>query len=181
MADDEFILLGDAIWLDFVNTCRGRTVPPPDRLTDFDAWSRWARTRRLDPGTDPSQFPHLYRLRDHFAALAEALDADRPPPGGAIAAINELLARRTGSQQLTRVSGDWRLRFAPDRSSTALETLARSAAGTLSSPLARVRRCADPRCSLLFADDSVTGSRRWCDPTVCGRDVAVERRRGLLR
>ena len=34
MAESEFTLLGDALWLDFVNTARGRTAPPPDLLPD---------------------------------------------------------------------------------------------------------------------------------------------------
>lgn len=181
MADDQFILLGDAVWLDFVNTSRGRVTPPPDLLPDFDAWCRWTFTRKLDPGSDSSQFPDIRRVRDHLTLLAQALDADRPPPGGAIAAVNELLAARAGSQQLTRVSGDWRLQFAPSRSSTALETIAWSAAGTLADRLMRVRSCGGTRCSLFFTDDSPSGSRRWCDPQVCGSDMIVERRRGILR
>lgn len=181
MAIDEFFLLGDAVWLDFVNTSRGRVAPPPDLLPDFDAWHRWTLTRKLDPGSDPSRFPDIRRVRDHLTALAEALHADRPPPGGAIAAMNELLAHRAGSQHLTRVGGDWRLHFAPTQSPTALETIARSAAGSLADRLVRVRRCAGPRCSLFFTDDSPTGSRHWCDRQVCGRDMVVERRRGLLR
>ena len=181
MAIDEFFLLGDAVWLDFVNTSRGRVAPPSDLLPDFDAWLRWTSTRKLDPGGGPSRFPDVLRLRDHLTSLAEALHADTPPPGGAIAAVNELLGRRGGAQQLTRVSGEWRLHFTPVHSSPALEAIAWSAGGTLADPLVRVRRCAGPQCSLFFTDDSPTGSRRWCDRQVCGRDMIVERRRGLLR
>src|SRR5262245_58751044 len=140
MTDAEFTLLGDAVWLDFINTAQGRFAPPPDLLPDFDGWRRWAMTRELDPGTNPSEFPAIRRLRDQLTALAEALHAERPPPGGSIAAMNELLNRRSGSQQLTRVSGRWRLLFAPSRSLTALETIARSAAGSLADPAIRVRR-----------------------------------------
>lgn len=181
MADDQFTLLGDAVWLDFINTAQGRIAPPPDLLPDFDGWRRWAITRELDPGTDPSEFSSIRRFRDHLTALAEALHAERPPPGGSIAAMNELLTHRGGSQQLTRVSGQWRLQFSPSRSSTALETIARSAAGTLADPVTRVRRCAGQHCSLFFTDDSPTGSRRWCEVEVCGRDRQIERRRGILR
>lgn len=181
MADDQFTLLGDAVWLDFINTARGRVDQPPDLLPDFHAWRRWATTRKLHPGSDPADFPAIHRLREHLGTLAEALHADRPAPGAAIAAMNELLSHRTGSQQLTRVSGHWRLQFAPARTTTALETIARSAAGTLTDRLTRVRRCAGPHCSLFFTDDSPTGSRRWCDAAVCGRDAYVERRRGILR
>ncbi len=181
MADDQFTLLGDAVWLDFVNTAQGRVASPPDLLPDFDAWRRWEVTRKFEPSTDPADFPAICRFRAHLTALAEALDADRPAPGGAIAAMNELLTHRTGSQRLTRVSGQWQLRFAPGRASTALETIARSAAGTLADHLTRVRRCAGQHCSLFFTDDSPTGRRRWCDPEVCGHDTQVERRRGSLR
>ena len=34
MAFEEFILLGDALWLDFVNSARGRIAASPDRLSD---------------------------------------------------------------------------------------------------------------------------------------------------
>jgi predicted RNA-binding Zn ribbon-like protein len=181
MADDQFTLLGDAVWLDFINTAQGRVAPPPDLLPDFDGWRRWAISRKLDPGTDSSEFPAIRRFRDQLTALAEALHAERPPPGGSIAALNELLTHRSGSQQLTRVSGHWRLQFAPSRSCTALETIARSAAGTLADPGTRVRRCAGQNCSLFFTDDSPMGSRRWCEAEVCGRDRQIERRRGILR
>jgi predicted RNA-binding Zn ribbon-like protein len=181
MADDRFTLLGDAVWLDFVNTAQGRIAPPPDLLPDFDDWRRWALTRKVDPGIDPSVFSAIRRFRDHLTALAETLHAELPPPGGAIAAMNELLTDRAGSQRLTRISGQWRLQFAPSRASTALETIARSAAGTLADPATRVRRCAGQHCSLFFTDDSPTGSRRWCDAGVCGRDRQIERRRGVLR
>jgi predicted RNA-binding Zn ribbon-like protein len=181
MPDDQFTLLGDAVWLDFVNTARGRVDDPPDLLPDFDAWERWARTRKLNPGSDRADFPVIHRLRDQLETLAEALNAGLPAPGGAIAAINELLSHHTGCQQLVRVSGRWRLQFAPGRTITAPEAIARSAAGTLSDQYTHVRRCAGSHCNLFFTDDSPTGSRRWCDASVCGRDANVERRRGILR
>jgi predicted RNA-binding Zn ribbon-like protein len=181
MSEDQFTLLGDAVWLDFINTAQGRVAPPPDLLPDFDGWRRWAVSRKLDPGTDPSEFPTIRRFRDQLTALAEALHGDRPPPGGSIAAMNELLTHRSGSQRLTRVSGQWRLQFAPHRASTALESIARSAAGTLADAGTRVRRCAGQLCSLFFTDDSPTGSRRWCEADVCGRDRQIERRRGARR
>src|SRR5919206_17954 len=43
----EFTLLGDAIWLDFVNTAKGRTAPPPDLLADDAAMLEWTLAQRL--------------------------------------------------------------------------------------------------------------------------------------
>ena len=51
MPDPEFILLGDAVWLDFVNTARGRSPNPPDRLTGPPAWHAWLDALQLPPGT----------------------------------------------------------------------------------------------------------------------------------
>lgn len=177
----EFILLGDAIWLDFINTARGRIPEPPDLLPDQPAMLRWAHAQNLYlDGGAPSVEDSL-RLRDRLTALAEALHQGLQPPAAAIAAINQHLSQGEGCHQLTRVSGEWQLRFAPARRPAMLQAIAHSAAATLANPLLFVRRCAGESCSLFFMDDSPNQSRRWCSPTVCGREVRVERRRGLLR
>ncbi|MBA3260713.1 MAG: CGNR zinc finger domain-containing protein [Gemmatimonadales bacterium] len=180
MVHPEFTLLGDAVWLDLVNSSRGRTPSPPDLLPDLEAYGRWSRAQQLQPDDDTS-FTLVRTFREQLTAVAEALHAGIQPPGGAIAAINGQLARSAGSHQLTRVSGGWRLRFAPNRSLQALEAIARSAAATLADPGAIVRRCAGGPCSLFFIDHSPTQSRRWCDAALCGHGATVERRRGLLR
>jgi predicted RNA-binding Zn ribbon-like protein len=180
MALDEFILLGDALWLDFVNSARGRIPASPDRLSDPDAWARWSSLQQLDGAGDSVPFPQILEFRARLTELAEALHDDRAAPAGVIAVLNKHLGRTGGRQQLTRVSGAWRLRFAPLRPPAPLEAIARSAAATLADGKA-VRRCAGESCSLLFTDDAVNGSRRWCDPAECGRDARIERRRGLRR
>lgn len=168
------------MWLDFVNSSRGRSAAPPDLLPDPESFRRWARVQQLDP-EDAPPFDLIHAFREHLTAVAEALHAGTQPPGGAIAAINAQLARSAGSHQLTRINGSWRLRFAPARTLRALEAIARSAAATLADPATVVRRCAGEACSLFFADASPTHSRRWCDPDLCGAGARVERRRGSLR
>jgi predicted RNA-binding Zn ribbon-like protein len=123
----------------------------------------------------------LHGFRERLTALAESLHAGLQPPAGSIAAINEHLAQGEGCHQLTRVSGEWRLRFAPERRPSMLEAIAQSAAASLSDSVRLVRRCAAPSCSLFFIDDSPNQSRRWCCAEVCGCQSQVERRRGLLR
>ena len=104
-----------------------------------------------------------------------------PNPVREIRAINELLAGCAGSHRLVRISGEWRLQFAPSRSLSPLEAIARSAATTLADRDATVRRCAGESCSLFIIDASPTKSRRWCSPAACGASLRVERRRGMLR
>jgi predicted RNA-binding Zn ribbon-like protein len=180
MATSEFTLLGDAVWLDFVNSARGREPDPPDLLPDADAYARWSLAQELDPGPDVS-YSVIRAFRDHLTTLAEALHAGVQPPTVAITAINGHLHGCAGSHQLTRVNGSWRLRFAPSRPLRALDAIARSAAATLADHAAIVRRCAGETCTLFFTDATSTGSRRWCDPSVCGRNGRVERRRGIQR
>ena len=180
MAVEAFTLLGDALWLDFVNSARGRSAPPLDLLPDFTAFARWCELQHLDPA-DAAAFPGVIEFRCRLTELAEALHDGAQAPGAAIAALNAQLGRIAGSRRLTRVGGEWRLGFVPSRPLDALEALARSAASTLAEVRTTVRRCAGETCSLFFTDDSPNGGRRWCDPGVCGRVANVERRRGLRR
>jgi predicted RNA-binding Zn ribbon-like protein len=182
MSESEFTLLGDAVWLDFVNTARGRDPSPPDLLPNYPAVGRWARALSFEwvDGNGIS-LEEVLTFRERLTALAEALHSDVQPPAGSIGSINQQLSRNGGSHQLTRVSGEWQLRFAPARRPTLLEAIAHSAAATLADPLLFVRRCAGDGCSFFFTDSSPNQGRRWCNPAVCGRRVKVERRRGLLR
>ena len=180
MSESEFTLLGDAVWLDFVNTAQGRASPPPDLLPSLEAVGRWARAQSLG-WVDGAALDEVLTFRVRLTALAEALHSDAQPPAASITAINEQLSRSGGSHQLTRVGGEWLLRFAPDRPPTLLEAIAQSAAAALADPLLFVRRCAGDGCSFFFTDNSPNQGRRWCNAALCGRPVNVERRRGLLR
>ena len=73
MSDVVFTLLGDAIWLDFINTARGRIAPPPDLLLDDAAMGQWTLAQRLHSDGDAPPLQNALRLRDHLTALAEAL------------------------------------------------------------------------------------------------------------
>ena len=123
----------------------------------------------------------MLEFRARLTELAEAMHDGRAAPAGVIAVLNEHLGRTAGRQQLTRVGGAWRLRFAPLRPPAPLEAIARSAAATLADggwPSAAARARAARSSSPTIPPD---GSRRWCDAAECGRDARVERRRGLRR
>lgn len=182
MSESEFTLLGDAVWLDFVNTAQGRVPSPPDLLPNVAAVGRWARAQSLGwVDGNGILLDEVLTFRGRLTSLAEALHSDAQPPAGSITAINEQLSRNGGSHQLTRLGGEWQLHFAPTRPPTLLEAIAQSAAAALADPLLFVRRCAGESCSLFFTDNSPSQGRRWCNTAVCGRQMKVERRRGLLR
>jgi predicted RNA-binding Zn ribbon-like protein len=181
MTAAEFLSLGDALWLDFVNTARARGEPADDRLASAEAYARWLLAQRLDATDAEAQFADALRLRDRLLAVAEALDAGHPAPPGAVEAINEQLRAAAGHSRLTRVGGAWRLEFAPTRALAPLEAVARSAAESLAAPGLGVRSCRGEGCTLFFADTSVNQGRLFCCAATCGRTRSVERRRRSLR
>jgi predicted RNA-binding Zn ribbon-like protein len=176
MPDPEFLLLGEALWLEFVNTA---AISPgvPDALPDAGAFLRWSKAVRIESPANAAAFQEAMRLRSRLSNLARALDSGRSPPPSAIEAINSRLVHLEGRQQLVRIGGSWRLRFAPNRPPLALEAVALSAAQTLASPLGRIRRCSNPDCGLFFADESTGQGRRWCSRSRCGKRGRIERRR----
>jgi predicted RNA-binding Zn ribbon-like protein len=175
MADSEFILLGDALWLDFANTAP--FLPHRhDRLPDHAAYLRWTRALKLSAEGDV-EIERVRRLRDQLVDLAQCLDAARTPSSALTQGINAILGGLEGTEKLIRVGGAWRLRFQTMRPPTPIEAIAASAASTLANPLAHVRRCAGIDCGLHFTDLTPQQGRRWCSPGRCGHRGRVERRR----
>jgi predicted RNA-binding Zn ribbon-like protein len=177
VADPEFLLLGDALWLEFVNTGPG-VADRPDGLPDAAAYLRWTKAVRVEAPAAATAFADARRFREQLRALACALEARHTPPASSIEAINIRLAALEGREQLLRIGGAWRLRFAPGRSFSALEAIAHSAAHTLINPLLTVRLCANPECGAFLLDDTPNQSRRWCTRSQCGEHGRFERRRG---
>lgn len=173
MPDAEFLLLGDTLWLEFINTARGER----DTLPDAAAFIRWSNAVRVDNVRGAEAFAQVQRFREQLLALAEALQAHRHPPPSIVESINSRLAGVEGREHLVRVGGAWRMRFAPGRSPNALEAIAQSVAATLATPEASIRVCANPGCRLYLLDESPGQSRRWCSRSRCGHGTRVERRR----
>jgi predicted RNA-binding Zn ribbon-like protein len=171
-----FVILGDAIWLDFVNTGRG-TGPVRDRLVDHGTYLQWVHLEKLPPDDPPVPFPDILEFRERLTSLARAISAEKQAPASAIHAVNALLGQSTGYHHLTRVQGTWRTVFSPVRTATALDAIARSVATTLSDPEAIVRQCSGTGCTLYFVDSSPNHSRRWCSSATCGKQLRVDRRR----
>ncbi|HJS48375.1 MAG TPA: ABATE domain-containing protein, partial [Gemmatimonadales bacterium] len=134
MPDPEFILLGDALWLDFVNTARSRRRDGIDRLEAPADYHRWTKAEKLASDADRMPFDTVLAARERLTGLATSLARSRRPPAAAVDGLNRTLARMPGRAQLTRSAGRWSLHLAPDQALTALEAVAWSAATTLSDP-----------------------------------------------
>lgn len=177
MPDPEFLLLGEPLWLEFVNTAH---LPPAgsEALPDPATYLRWTKAVQLSSAGDAEAHRAALALRERLSSIADALAEGRAAAPSAIEAVNRRLGQLEGREQLVRIGGRWRLRFHPERPPADLEAIALSAAQTLANPLATVRRCPGPDCGLFFLDETDNQSRRVCSRTRCGQQRGrVERRR----
>lgn len=118
-------------------------------------------------------------IREAIFDLLSAIARRRPVPGGALADLNRLIVQAAGRRRLER-HGDrfvwaWRRAERPDLD-WVLWPVAWSTGELMASPdLDRVRQCAGAGCAWLFIDTSKSGTRRWCDMTVCGNRAKARR------
>ena len=171
MPDPEFVFLGDALWLDLVNT-----ASDPDTIGDAAAWRRWQKAQKLRPDSPHVTFADVLEFRRHLDALAARLAAGAAPPSASVAQVNRWLGGAASRPRLVRVGGAWQRTYAADSPPAALVAVAESAAATLSSG-ALLRRCAAPACRRYFSEHCEPQRRFFCRPAVCGSGRFVERRR----
>lgn len=120
-------------------------------------------------------------MRSAFAAMlaAENIRNEWAAP------INEILAITEGHDQLQPDhAGGWKLGFRGRHEGLEwlLAAIARSGAELIAEGAkSGLQRCSNPRCQLLFYDDSLTHRRRWCSMALCGnrsKVAAFARRHG---
>jgi len=147
-----------------------------DRLP-LPVWRRgflrhWAYRVR-DPD-DEAAVRRLYRMRRVIRTALESHAATRKVPQAARAALERevnrapLKARVTAHGLVIERSGpDWDV-VTSDIATSAVRLIGEGAV---------VKVCANPHCSWMFVDESRSGSRRWCDVSICGSLVNVRRYR----
>jgi predicted RNA-binding Zn ribbon-like protein len=169
---------GEPLALDLADTLITVTDPPTDLLSDAArARQFWDLQRpRLPAGAGPPDLAATRRLRGAIRALLEARLADREPPRQAVEVVNAAAAAAPGSPRLAYTASapgvDWRWQ-SDDAAALALAAAARSAIELLGSDASRLRRCANPACSMLFIAESAR--RQWCTPNICGNRARVAR------
>jgi len=133
------------------------------RPADLERWIRDRLGIEAERLTDPD-LAEAKRLREAIWQCAEARALGRPLPESHVDQLNRSAALPPPAPRLDRPT--W---ARPITSSQVLSTLARDAIDLFAGPLAgRIRRCAGVNCTLLFADTSRPGQRRWCSMQRCG-------------
>lgn len=187
------------LWLDFVNTDAAAQSPGGDLLRDFEALLVWARSldavdderaagirRRavLQPAAAAATLVDARRVRAALRMLAEKGLGSERIRDDAVLEINRVLGRSAGTRRLDPLPhGGYTRAFVPtgDAFAGLMIPLVESAADSLvDDELARVRRCADPRCHRVFIDGTKNGLRRWCDMGTCGNRAKAARHRARV-
>ena len=189
-----FVLIGERLWLDFVNSDDVRRGARVDLLRDFDALLRFLETVGLldqerahgmrrraqqQPAGAAAALVDARRVRAALRALAERGVQSEKVRWDALTEINRVLGRSAGTRRLeSRVDGSFARAFVPvgDAFAGLIIPIVESAADALiAGELARVRRCSDTRCSRVFFDATRNGRRRWCDMATCGNRAKAAR------
>lgn len=175
-APSDFIWLGNHPAPDLCNTTPVLDGVEVDLLEDaesIEAWAREAGVSSASAGRSSAQRDQVTQfVRQLRAALRAALEATRLTPD-LVTGINESLAGVEGALALVPEAADAvAVRAAADSDQLRLD-VGRAAIDIFRYDRARIRRCANPRCVLLFLDVSKSGQRRWCDMATCGNRAKV--------
>ena len=166
--------------VDLINTIAAPGSARGEDLLSADggaeAWWRIEGTRV--PVGDLPDIRALRRLRSALRDLIEALVDNRPVPQGTVSDLNFFMQSAPASMRLQltgtgfRAETHWHREFGGN---PRLAFIATQAAEFLSDPskVSRLRRCANPACSMIFV--AVNPQRSWCAPGVCGNRARVAR------
>ena len=166
--------------LDLVDTLMLVTDPPTDLLNSPENAATWWTLESSSLPEGP--LPDMVATRRLRAAIRELFDAhleDRVPAGTSIDDVNAACGSVPTSMRLVIEAGDraraetrWHVEHGGN---PLLAAIAQEAIELLSAPdrLRRLRRCANPDCSMLFLAE--TDRRKWCTANICGNRVRVAR------
>jgi predicted RNA-binding Zn ribbon-like protein len=186
--ESPFLFVGNALWLDFVNTRIVRDGRPVDLLANSADLRKWAIMAHLasegSNGGDIKKWEELVQsakdLRANLRVLADKMDRGLGIGSGELNVVNYHLDGLT--PVLTNQDGDWRVIYDSGREPAGgiLSQIALSLATLIVEDGSKfVHKCESPNCVLYFYDTSKNHKRRWCSMASCGNrhKAAVHYRR----
>ncbi len=166
--------LGGALWIDLLNSVLSPDggLTTIDFLDDDDAFARWlANAGMASDGSLAHQRQAAAVLRNVLRPAFEHLAASTPLPKPLIARVNALLAEGPFFRQLSRDDNQsYRIveRALGKPHSIATRIAHDFAAFLTTHEPDRLKRCANPACTMVFYDRGKNNRRRWCSSAVCG-------------
>lgn len=165
--------------LDLVDTLMTAADPPVDLLDSDERAAAWWS---LEGGRLPEgPFPPLAATRRLRTALRDLFDSElegRQARAESLDDVNAAAAAVPTSPRVVATEDGLRVRtrwHTEHGGNAAFAAIAREAIELLADPgrLRRLRRCANPECSMLFLAE--TTRRQWCASNICGNRARVAR------
>lgn len=198
---DPAIFIGDAPGLDFLNSIATPVDTPVDWIADGEGLLRWLEEARLVPeealaavrahvlpgelDTVAGQARHLREwfrgfVRQHKGRALAAKDIAQLDP------LNGLLARDESFRQIVAANQNASLQLETVRRWRTPESLLLPIGEAMArlvctENFSNVKSCEGPACTLLFADHTRGGARRWCSMAICGNRAKQAAHRRRLR
>lgn len=195
------MFIAGRLWLDFVNTDDARLGQRVDAIPSFSALVDWLVTAQVvdaeratalrrrsveQPSGAAAALIEAQRIRTLLRQLTERARqaATAPSLDSILEEINRVLSRSVGTRRVDATpDGNYARSFAPvgDAFGGLVIPIVESAVDSLvRGELAKVRKCGDRRCPRVFADDTKSGTRRWCEMKTCGNRAKAKRHRARV-
>ena len=151
--------------------------------TELQRWLSMSQLRLANIRVGPEDVEDAKALRGAIWRVVGAVLARAAPAPADVRLINR--AGREPALVRELQPGAESMRWRRPTAAAALATIAQDAVVLLGEPTqrARIHRCENPQCRVVFYDDSRPGLRRWCAPNRCGDRIRAklyrERHRGV--
>jgi predicted RNA-binding Zn ribbon-like protein len=173
-SDWNFRFRSGRLCLDFIATIGDREHMAFDRWrgeADFSRWCMEAGLTATAIAVSGDELGAARRLREALYRLMIAALSRTAPDRADLRMVNEAAMKPALVPQLIGIGRAYAW-TSEEPFDAVLATISRDAIDLLSSnAMARVRKCADSHCSILFLDTSRPGKRRWCAMNGCGNKV----------
>ncbi|WOD08940.1 CGNR zinc finger domain-containing protein [Marinomonas sp. GJ51-6] len=168
-----FILVGNHLAMDFINTlfrCHGEDVDLLSSIDDFGLWAE-EMSIELDADNREKNLEAVRALRSALKTLMLAQLDQEVLPETAVEIVNKHLYHAPTQQKFLLVEQEVALQplFPKLSVEQVLGKIAREAAELLTSDQRQhIKSCSNEKCVLLFVDTSRAKKRRWCCMERCG-------------
>lgn len=169
---------GEPLAVDLADTLVTVTDPVTDLLIDGDRCAQWwaLQRDRLPPEAGVPALGATRSLRDAIRLVLDAVVAGSDA-SAALDVVNRAASGAPSAPQVHHLNGEWLQHQAfhtSDPAAVSLGVVAASLIGILTGPaVERLRRCANPGCSMLFVAEDAR--RKWCTQNICGNRMRVAR------
>jgi predicted RNA-binding Zn ribbon-like protein len=197
------IFIADSLGLDFLNSIATPVDTPVDWLDSGDGLLRWLAQARLVPADAldelkaramPGELDEVAEqaraLREWFRSFVRKHMGRSLPPKALheLEPLNRLLERDEAFSRISRhrQKGGDRLELQVTRRWRSPESLLLPIGEALAKfvceeDFANVKACEGHSCTLMFADHSRRGARRWCSMAICGNRAKQAAHRSRLK